>query len=548
MEILRIENLSFSYPKQERKALSDVSMSVNTGEITLICGASGCGKSTLLRHMKTVLTPYGEREGGVYFKGAPLHTYTEREQAKSLGFVLQHPDDQIVTDKVWHELAFGPESLGESQEKMRLRIGEMASYFGIQGWFYRSVTELSGGQKQLLNLASVMVMDPDILILDEPTSQLDPIAAAEFLSTLKKLNSELGITIILTEHRLEEAFPMADMVYVMDKGTIAMHGSPREVASHLPADDILYPALPSACKIHRVLSEKDECALTVKEARTELEAHGFRERLLNEYDVRPHGDAVLELSEISFRYSRDADDVLRGLDMTAYAGEIFSIVGGNGTGKSTMLSVIAGVNRPYRGKIRILGRECKRVDAQAQRIAALPQDPRTLFVKNTVLGDLEEMLTSVRDREEKSRLIDEAAEKLHIKELLLSHPYDLSGGEQQRAAIAKVLLTKPEILLLDEPTKGMDAHFKSEFGEMLRKLGDICIIIVSHDIEFCAEFSDRCGLFFDGCIITDGTPRKFFCENNFYTTAASRIARGTFPDAVLTKEVENLCMDQLHAR
>ena len=550
MEILRIENLTFSYPGQEKNALSELNLTVESGEIALICGASGCGKSTLLRHMKSCLTPYGKREGEVYFRCEKLSCIDTHEQAGRIGFVMQHPDDQIVTDKVWHELAFGLESMGEKQDVMRLRIGEMASYFGIQNWFYKNVAELSGGQKQLLNLASVMAMKPDVLILDEPTSQLDPIAAAEFLSTLKKLNSDLGITIILTEHRLEEAFSMSDRVYVMDEGRIIHSGTPRAVAGAIDEDNHLYHALPSAVRIHRCISPDTPCSLTVKEARQTLEKKAFTTEYLGDEKPRERGDCVLSLSEVWFRYEKDGEDILRGLDMKAYAGEIFSIVGGNGTGKSTALSVIAGINRPYRGKIRVFGKEQKRIDAYSLGIAALPQDPRTLFVKPTVEADLAEMLTDVKGKDERQARIDVIARKMDIIPYMKKHPFDLSGGEQQRAAIAKVLLSEPKILLLDEPTKGMDAHFKKDFGNMLRALSDegTCIIIVSHDIEFCAEFSDRCGLFFDGCIITENTPRRFFCGNKFYTTAAGRIARGVFPDAVLTEEVESLCHHQLRGK
>ena len=212
VEVFTIRNLTFAYPEQEKHALSDLTLSVQPGEFLVLCGPSGCGKSTLLRQLKTVLAPHGRRSGEILFDGKNLDELRQREQAEKIGFVQQSPENQIVTDKVWHELAFGLESLGYDTLTIRRRVAEMASFFGIQTWFYKSVTELSGGQKQLLNLASVMVLQPKVLILDEPTSQLDPIAASDFLATLGKINRELGTTILLTEHRLEEAFSFASRV------------------------------------------------------------------------------------------------------------------------------------------------------------------------------------------------------------------------------------------------------------------------------------------------------------------------------------------------
>ena len=212
---LQIRELTFAYPGEEKRALNHVNLTVEEGEFLVLCGRSGCGKSTLLTHLKTPLTPHGKRKGEVLFKGTPLQEMSNREQSSKIGYVLQNPDNQIVTDKVWHELAFGLESLGCPNQEIRIRVAEMASYFGIQDWFYKNVADLSGGQKQLLNLASIMAMHPELLVLDEPTSQLDPIAASDFLETVKKINRDLGTTIIMTEHRLEEVFPSADRVVVI---------------------------------------------------------------------------------------------------------------------------------------------------------------------------------------------------------------------------------------------------------------------------------------------------------------------------------------------
>lgn len=215
MALLQIENLSFRYPKSERLALDSVTLNIHAGDFVVVCGESGCGKTTLLKLLKRELAPAGEKNGSISYNELLQEELDPRVSAHEIGYVLQNPDNQIVTDKVWHELAFGLENLGIPTQVIRRRVGEMASYFGIQDWFRRNTDELSGGQKQLLNLAAVMVMQPKILILDEPTSQLDPIAAADFIATLQKLNRELGLTILLVEHRLEEVFPIADKVLFM---------------------------------------------------------------------------------------------------------------------------------------------------------------------------------------------------------------------------------------------------------------------------------------------------------------------------------------------
>ena len=271
MAHIEIRNLTFTYPGKETPSLQGIDLSIEAGEFVLLCGHSGSGKTSLLRHLKPVLCPHGKTEGSVRLNGRELSEIDGRTQASAVGFVMQDPDDQIVTDKVWHELAFGLESLGTEQKTMRLRVAEMASYFGIQGWFHRNVSELSGGQKQLLNLASVMAMQPEILILDEPTSQLDPIAAADFLNTVKKINRDLGTTVLITEHRLEEVYPYADRVVVMEKGKLLANGSPRQVGQLLyERHEELFSALPTPARVFYAVGERGQCPLTVREGRSWL--------------------------------------------------------------------------------------------------------------------------------------------------------------------------------------------------------------------------------------------------------------------------------------
>lgn len=535
MAAFAIEHLTFAYPKAASPALDNVSFSVREGEFFLLCGVSGGGKSTLLRHLKSVLTPYGTRSGRVLLDGKPLETWDARTQAQRIGFVLQQPDDQLVTDKVWHELAFGLESLGTDAQTMRLRVGEMASFFGIQTWFDRSVDTLSGGQKQLLNLASVMAMHPDVLVLDEPTGQLDPIAAAEFLHTVQRLNRELGVTVILSEHRLEDALPMADRAAVLEQGRLTALGTPDEVArALLERGSPFFAAMPTPVRVWGGVGAPGKCPLDIRAGRALLETLRPSPLPATDTPADSDGAALLQLRECWFRYDRDGADVLKGLSLTVRAGELLAIVGGNGAGKSTALAVLAGQRRPYRGKVL----------QKAKRIAALCQEPRAMFVKDTVRADLEDALhmLSLPAAERQPRM-DAAVTAMALSPLLERHPFDLSGGEQQRAAIAKLLLARSDVLLLDEPTKGMDAAFRASFGALLRALcaQGTAVVLVSHDIEFCAAYADRAALLFDGQILSEGRTRAFFAGNHFYTTAANRMARPWLPDAILCREVIEAC-------
>ena len=544
MAHFEIRDLSFSYAAAKGKlSLEHVSLSVERGEYLVLCGRSGSGKTTLLKQLKPVLTPAGKRSGEVLFNGAPIRGLSERDQAAKIGYVMQNPDDQIVTDKVWHELAFGLESLGCDQKTMRARVAEMACYFGIQDWFHRDVTVLSGGQKQLLNLASIMAMQPEVLILDEPTSQLDPIAATDFLNTVRKINLELGTTVLITEHRLEDIFPHADRAVVMNAGRIIADDVPRNIGKQLfEQADPMFTAMPTPVRVFYGAGGEGRCPLTVRDGRSWLsEAFPEPPKTASLPEKEPEedtGEPALSMKELWFRYEKDTPDILRGLSGEVPAGTLFAIVGGNGTGKSTALKAICGINRPYRGKLKIFGKPVEKYKSSelfSRCLAMLPQDPKSLFVKKTVREDLEEM------NADKAR-VAEIAELCQVTPLLDSHPYDLSGGEQQRAALAKVLLTEPRLLLLDEPTKGIDSFFKETFAGILAALKeqDITIVMVSHDVEFCARYADSVSMFFDGQIITTDTPQRFFGSNSFYTTAANRMSRHVFTHAVTAENVIEL--------
>ena len=567
MEILRVDGLKFSYPNQLKKALNNINFSIDEGDFVLICGESGCGKSTLLRHLKPELSPHGQVSGDIYYYSQKINDYSSKQLASEIGYVLQNPDSQIVTDKVWHELAFGLENMGLDTQSIRLRVAEMASFFGIQGWFRKNVNDLSGGQKQLLNLASIMAMQPKILILDEPTSQLDPIAAKDFIDTLVRINKELSTTIIMTEHNLEDIYSVCDKVIVMEDGKVICNDTNYKVADILSGDKNhkMFKSLPTPSKIYNQLNGYLEGAskspLTVKDCRQWLN-DSMDELTITKLDDteteinidEKDREIAIELKDVYFQYNKISEPTIRDLSFKVYKGEIYSILGGNGTGKSTTLSLVARQRKPQRGKIFINNIEMKKYNNKSlyeNNLALLPQNPQSLFVFETVREDLEEVLIlKNKDREYIDKEVKRVSKLLDIEHLLEHHPYDLSGGELQRAGMAKVMLLNPKIILLDEPTKGLDAYCKEEIGKMLMKLRDmgVTIVVVSHDIEFSARYSDRCAMFFDGSIVSEGTPKEFFLGNNFYTTVSNRIARNIFEDTLIYEDVVSLCKKNIELK
>ena len=578
MNLVEIKDFGFSYPESSRKVLEHVNLNIKEGTLNVIMGRSGCGKSTLLRQLKSVLAPAGEKEGEILYRNIPLRDTDHRTQSQEIGFVMQNPDNQIVTDKVWHELAFGLESLGYDNATIRLRVAEMASYFGIQKWFYKNVSELSGGQKQLLNLASVMAMHPSLLILDEPTSQLDPIAASDFLETVKKINRDIGTTVLLTEHRLQDIIPYADRVFVMDEGTLFLEGKPREIGTKLKEQHHgMFLSMPVPMQIYAGTESTLTCPLTVSEGRqwireyieekgikkeqiqqanqrlerqgekNENETAGFFGHLKRQKENTP---PAIQMKDVWFRYEKDSPDVIQDLSLEVKKGEFYALVGGNGTGKSTTLSLLGRVHQPYSGRIYLDGKDLRSFSDRklyCGYLGVMPQNPQSIFLKKTVLEDLYSVIGGRKERPsseypismKKEKAIEGIVSLTHLEGLLNRHPYDLSGGEQQRLALAKVLLLRPKILLMDEPTKGMDAEYKEELGSILKKLQShgMTIFMISHDVEFVAEYADTTGLFFEGNVVTSKKTRDFFAGNNFYTTAANRMARGLFPEAVTGKDV-----------
>lgn len=556
MEILAADHLTFTYPEGKKAALSHVGFSVNKGDFVTLCGGTGSGKSTLLRLLKREIAPFGKRSGKITLFGVDQKELDPKIAACKVGFVFQRPEMQLVTDKVWHELAFGPENMGLPTEVIRRRVAEMACFFGMEEWFEKTVGELSGGQKQLLALASVMVMQPEILLLDEPTARLDPIAASDFLAAVGKLNRELSLTVILAEHRTDEALPLSNRLMVLEDGELKAFGDPRRVIGEMAGDGRFTESMPAAVRLYAGLRDlilPARIPLNVREGRQMLEeafapqgqplnlgsdtacegavraVRNSSDRDITAHDRTARRRVVLEVKDLRFRYRRDLPDVLRGVDLTVYEGERFCLLGTNGSGKSTLLSALAGLIRPCGGSVRIFGKRLKEYTGQSLykgTLSMLTQDVQTVFLHNTV----KEELAAVK--------ADLSAFPYDFDPLLDRHPYDLSGGQQQLLALAVVLASHPRLLLLDEPGKGLDAPSKRMLSDLLKRLTDeqgITIVAVTHDAEFAADVAHRCALFFGGEIVSTDEPKAFFAGNSFYTTAADRMTRGIV-DGIVTVE------------
>ncbi|HEZ7987242.1 MAG TPA: ATP-binding cassette domain-containing protein [Ruminococcus sp.] len=535
MEILKVENLSFTYPLCSEPTVRSVSFSVEKGEFIVLCGATGSGKSTLLHTLKRELTPNGELTGKIIFEGAELSSLEPKRSAAEIGFVMQSPQHQIVTDKVWHELAFGLESLGLPQDEISRRVAETASAFGLGELYERETEELSGGQKQLLSLAAVLVMQPKLLILDEPTAQLDPIAASEFITTVKKLNQDYGITVIMSEHRLEEAVTVCDRLMVMENGTIIVDDIPEKAVSCLGDRPDILRGMPSAARLFTELNGRGICPLTVRSGRSFIEKNygNFLKDLPEEKYIHS-SNAAIEFSNVFFRYEKKSPDILKGMTLKVYEGELFCVLGGNGSGKTSFLKAASGLVKPYSGSIKIFGEKLSSYKNQSlyrNCLTMLPQDVQTVFLKNTVREELEECGANTEEL------------PFNLSQIMDKHPYDISGGQQQLVALAKALASDPRLILLDEPTKGLDAMSKLRIISVLRSLTNsgTTVLIVTHDVEFAAECSDRCALFFNGKTAAPDIPRRFFSKNSFYTTAVSRMTRGIFGSAATVADAVKLC-------
>lgn len=549
MALLKIEDLKFRYNGAELPTLQGINLEVNSGEIITICGESGSGKSTLLKLLKYEIAPHGELSGKILFNDIEIEYMNARQRVMQIGIVMQNPDNQIVTDKVWHELAFGLESLGYSSDIIKKRVAEISAYFGITKWLDRNTHSLSGGEKQLLNLASVIAMNPDLLLLDEPTSQLDPISADIFIDKIRKLNREYGMTIVAVEHRLENIINLSDRIIMLDKGKAVIEDVPLKFCSNSDYQSFkLYKRiLPVSARIYQESEIGGQCPMNIKEARNFI---GRFADNITEYaviDKNPSGRSAIAGKGIYFRYNADSENIIKDMDIDVKEGEIFGIVGGNGTGKTTLLKLLSGLLKPVKGIIKIWDKKIdkyKNGSLYKKNIAMLPQNPSDMFVNETVREELNELIKLfISDKNTAEEKYSEIIDKFVLANVENNHPYDLSGGEKQKLGLAKIMIAEPKILLLDEPSKGLDALSKSDLISILRQLKNEgnTIVIISHDTEFISEVVDRCAMLYDGELIGVNNVSDFFSENRFYTTEASRIAYGKYKGIATTEQLIGIC-------
>lgn len=476
VKAIEARGFAFRYP-ESTASIGPLDWTVEEGAFQLLVGATGSGKTTLLSSCKPAIAPAGECAGALRAFGRPVDELDAREAAATVGYVAQSPENQIVCDSVWHELAFGLENLGVEQDEMRRRVAEVAHFFGIEPWFRRSVAELSGGQKQMTTLAGTLAMQPRLLLLDEPTAQLDPVAEKNFLHALFRVNRELGITVVVATHAPEAMAEYATDTVELREGTLIRCFEPRAGVSAFRRSESV-PVAPAS-------AQDDEAAYAVS------------------------------LHDIHLRYARDADWVLRGCDLRVTAGSIHAVVGGNGCGKSTLLRAIARVVKPERGRVE---------NCLAARQALLPQDPKTLFVCDTVAEELREWQANCGYD---NAAIDGVLARFGLDARVSNHPYDLSGGQQQLLAFAKLLLTDPDLLLLDEPTKGLDAPSKLLVARTLCDLAQAgaTVVLATHDLTFAALVADAATMLFDGEAVCTEPAAAFFAGNLFYRPTEDAFSR-----------------------
>lgn len=578
MALVSFKNFSFRYSCANNNVLNKINLDIFPGEFILFCGPSGSGKTTLLSNLKKEIRPKGEYNGKIYYDGTNIENIKDYKSACEIGFLFQNPDDQLVSDNVIQEIAFPLENMGLPTSEIRNRIAEMTAFFGIDKYLHKNVNELSGGQKQLVNLCSLLVLKPNLLLLDEPTSQLDPIASYNFLSMLRRLNEEFSITIMATEHKIDNIFHFLDKVVFIDNGEVKYMDSPQKISSKVVQDSLFSNYLPSVTKMHFLLQSEHNCLnefeipLKMREGKQEL---NFLDRKLKETYHRslaqykpgetkkPNKNFSLNESEsnelmkcqnVWFAYMKE-NIILKDISLEIKKGEFISILGGNGTGKTTLLQILSGILTPKKGKINL---------NNGIKIDYVHQNPMIHFWQETVKEELSEpSLESLEDKldyntrfkklifKNNSKSIynpkenqfiqkNELIEFFGLSHLLDNHPYDCSGGEKQKIAIAKALLNNPDILFLDEPTKGLDPISKISLARKLKKLQEngLAIVMTTHDIDFAAQYSERCIILFDGTIQIDSTPKSVFSSNNFYTTFVNRLVKNYLPECITLEDVK----------
>lgn len=607
MALIEFKDFSFSYlnsdgSESQIKSLDKINLEIDYGDFVLLCGPSGCGKTTLLTNLKKELMPAGKRSGEIKFNGTRIQDLDDLSSACDIGYLFQNPDSQIVTDTVIQEIAFPLENIGLPTEEIRNRISEIVAFFGINDILHKNVNELSGGQKQLVNLCSLLVLRPEVLLLDEPMSQLDPIASYEFLSIVRRLNEEFSITVIMSEHKADSIFPFIDKAVFLKEGKIEFVDNAHNICSEVIDDEIFENYLPVVTKIYNSLSVKYpsliklNTPLSIREGRRCLNTirddlikisddvnnsdnssstnlhHNSKKYhseeksgILDKISFNRNKDALIRMNGIYFAYEKE-NLILKNVDFDLNDGDFVSLIGGNGVGKSTFLQLLVGILKPIKGKVKY---------RKGVRLAYVHQNPMIHFSKDNVREEflesiIESNLLNGNDvdfsKESYEKLLKlsneefiesdvlnslkfdsidfkfkELIEFFDISDLIDKHPYDCSGGEQQKIVIVKALLQNADVLILDEPTKGLDPISSKALAEILNSLRDngLTILMTSHDLDFVANNCKRCLMLFDRDIQIDDDPKVIFAENNFYTTFVNRMVKDYVPEIVTLDDLKS---------
>lgn len=529
---IKIQDLNYCYPETIKPALNRINLEVSEGQLLIITGNSGSGKSTLLRAISGLIPAFynGNLTGKIYLNGIDTAQIDRRQMVQEVGMVFQNPESQLVMMNVEQEIAFGLENLGLPAQIIKRRIMEISSSLGISSYLGHNVSELSGGQKQKVALAAVLAMHPGILLLDEPTSQLDPVAAEELLNVIRRLNEDHGTTVIMIEQRLERCCHLADRILVMENGVISADIKTGNRAGVMwpPRVSVTYlPPLPGLF----ARAGFQELPLTVKQGRQMIKAilaAGIKPDLslgdFGDLSGKP-GEALLEITDLWYSYPNSTDEVLKNLSLTVKEGDFIAIMGENGAGKTTLLKNLNGLLRPRRGKVFLDGQDTREmaVEELAPSIAYLSQDPNDFLFMPTVREEIAFTLKNLNLQED--GYSETMLYKFKLDTYTNCNPRDLSTGERQRVALASVLVSKPRLLLLDEPTRGLDYQLKEELGRLLEEINrqGTTVVMVTHDVDFAAEYARDICLMFDGEVIELGDKYKVLQHATFYSPQVARL-------------------------
>jgi energy-coupling factor transporter ATP-binding protein EcfA2 len=522
--VIELREVTYSYPAGELPVLKDLSLEVSEGEFLLVIGASGSGKSTLLRCLNGLVPHFygGTFLGHIRVANRDPLAEGPRGMSEVVGFVLQDPESQFVVDSVEDELAFAMENHNLEPSVMRKRVEEVLDQLNIAHLRHRKINTLSGGEKQRVAIGAVLTLQPDVLVLDEPTSQLDPQAAEEVLTTLQKLNVDLGLTVVLSEHRLERVVQYADrVIYLPGCGEPPLLGSPSEVLTEI---DLVPPLVKLAKEM-----EWHPLPLTIKEGlpfARGLSAHldAQETTLVSEHTTQSDQSPVVDIRDVWFSYN--GHEALTGLSLSVAPGEFVALMGRNGSGKTTLLKHVVGLLRPERGRVELWGKDIRgqNVEDIARRVGYVPQNPNSMLFADTLRAELD---FTRRSHGLTTGDYDELLQRLHLSSFADSYPRDLSGGERQRAAMAAVLVADPDVILLDEPTRGLDYDHKQSLAQFLthKQHEGKAIVMSTHDVELVAQCAERVVILGEGQIVVDGPARQVMSDSMVFSSQISKLFR-----------------------